>query len=80
MLNVLAHPQTTNIDETTRRNFVCSQALLVLNSTLLENLSIHSQLDGKAIQDYLYTLMEISNPISVFTNCQKRIIFQIPSD
>jgi len=68
MLNVLAHPQTTNIDETTRRNFVCSQALLVLNSTLLENLSIHSQLDGKAIQDYLYTLMEISNPISVFTN------------
>ena len=42
MLNALALPQTTNMDEIARRNFLCSQALTVLNSILLDNLLIHS--------------------------------------
>ena len=35
MLNALALPQTTNIDEVTRRNFLGSQALAFLNYNLL---------------------------------------------
>ena len=49
MLNALTHPQTTDIDKTTKRNFVGSQALPVLNSTLLENLSMNRQPDAEAI-------------------------------
>jgi len=49
MLNALALPQTTNIDKATRRNFVGSQALSVLNSTLPENLTMYGQSDTKTI-------------------------------
>jgi len=41
MLNALALPQTTNIDEIAKRDFLGSQALAILNSTLLDNLLIH---------------------------------------
>ena len=41
MLNALALSQTTDIDEINRRNFLDSQALTVLNFTLLDNLLIH---------------------------------------
>ena len=47
MLNALAHSQTTDIDETTRRKFVGSQALSVLNSTLPENLLMNRQPDAE---------------------------------
>jgi len=49
MLNALTHPQTTDINEITRRNLVGSQALSILNSTLLENLSMDKQPDAEAI-------------------------------
>jgi len=41
MLNALALPQTTDVDEIARKNFLGSQALTVLNSTLPDNLLIY---------------------------------------
>ena len=41
MLNALALPQTTDVDEIARKNFLGSQALAVLNSTLPDNLLIY---------------------------------------
>ena len=41
MLNALVLSQTTDVDEVTRRNFMGFQVLAVLNSTLLNNFSIH---------------------------------------
>jgi len=49
MLNALVLPQITNIDKTTGRNFVSSQALSVLDSTLPENLTIHGQSNTETI-------------------------------
>ena len=80
MLNALALSQTTDIDKTTKRNFVNFQALSVLNFTLPKNLTIHGQSDVKTIQTYLQTFIRIPSPISVFNDYQKTTIFQIPSD
>jgi len=41
MLNALALPQITNVDEIARRNFLGSQALTVVNSTLPDNLLMY---------------------------------------
>jgi len=49
MLNASALSQTTNVDEITRRNFLSSQALAILNSILLDNLLIYSQPNAKAL-------------------------------
>ena len=42
ILNTSALPQTTDVDEIARKNFLSSQALAVLNSTLLDNLFINA--------------------------------------
>jgi len=42
ILNALAFPQTTDINKIARKNFLGSQVLAVLNSTLPDNLLIHS--------------------------------------
>jgi len=41
MLNALVLSQTTDIDKIAKRNFLGSQVLAVLNSTLLDNLLMH---------------------------------------
>jgi len=41
MMNVLALLQTTDIDEIASRNFLGSQALAILNSTLSDNLLMY---------------------------------------
>ena len=48
MLNTLALFQTTNVDEMTR-NFLSSQVLAILNSTLPDNLLIYNQPNTKAL-------------------------------
>jgi len=53
MLSALAFSQTTNMDKITRKNFLSSQALDVLNSTLLDNLSMHNQPNAEALWAYL---------------------------
>jgi len=53
MLNTLALSQTTDVDEITRRNFSDFQVLAILNSTLLDNLLMHSQPNTKALSAHL---------------------------
>ena len=80
ILNALALPQIIDIDEITRKNFLDSQALAVLNSILPDNLLIHGQPNAKIFWAYLQTLIEMSGPASIFTDYQRTIIFQISSD
>jgi len=47
MLNVLALPQITDVDEIIRKNFLSFQALAVLNFILPDNLLIYSQFNAK---------------------------------
>ena len=42
-MNALGLSQTTNVDNVARRNFLGFQVLVVLNSTLLNNLLMYSQ-------------------------------------
>jgi len=49
MLNALELSQTTNVDEIARRNFLDSQALAVLNSTLPYHLLIYGQPNTMAL-------------------------------
>ena len=49
MLSTLAFPQTIDMDKVTRRNFLSSQALAVLNYTLPDNLSIYDQPSAEAL-------------------------------
>ena len=53
MLNDLTLSQTTDVDKTIRRIFLGFQALTVLNSTLSNNLLMHSQPNTKAFWAYL---------------------------
>jgi len=80
MLNTLALSQTTDVNEITRRNFLDSQVLAILNSTLLDNLLMHIQPNTKALSAHLWTLIEISSPVLVFVNYQRIVMFQISSD
>jgi len=80
MLNTLALPQTTDIDEITRRNFLDSQALTVLNFTLLDNLLIHGQSNAEALWAHFWTLMGIPGPVLIFADYQRIIISQISSN
>jgi len=52
MLNASALPQTTDVNEIARKNFLSSQALAVFNSTLLDNLLMHTQPNAKALWAY----------------------------
>jgi len=61
MLNALAFSQTTNIDEVTKKNFLC---LAVLNSTFLNNLLIYGQPNAKVF----WTLMRTPGLVLVFAN------------
>jgi len=49
MLNASVLPQTTDVNEIARKNFLGSQALVVFNSTLLDNLLMHGQPNAKAL-------------------------------
>ena len=49
MLNALALPQTTDVDKIARRNFLSSQALTVLDSTLPDNLLMYGQPNAEAL-------------------------------
>ena len=73
MLNALALPQTTDVDEIARRNFLSSQALTILNSILPDNLLILGQPN-------LWTLIAIPGLVLIFANYQRTIIFQISSN
>jgi len=53
MLNTLAFSQTTDMDEIAKEKFLSSQALAVLNSTLPDNLLIHSQPNAEAFWAHL---------------------------
>jgi len=66
MLNALILSQTTDINEITRRNFLSSQILAVLNFTLL--LLIYGQPNTKALWAYLQTLIGISGLVLVFAD------------
>ena len=68
------------MDRATKRNFVGFQALSVHNSTLLENLTMHSQSDTKTIQAYLQTFIGTPGLMLVLNDYQKTAIFQILSD
>ena len=69
--------QTTNVDNVARRNFLGFQVLVVLNSTLLNNLLMYSQPNAEIFWAHLWTFMEIPGLASVFTNYQRTITFQI---
>jgi len=47
LLNTLALPQTTDVDEITRRNLFNFQVLAILNFTLPDNLLMYNQLNTK---------------------------------
>jgi len=49
ILNVLALPQTTDVNGVIKKNFLDFQALAVLNSTLPNNLLIHSWPNAEAL-------------------------------
>jgi len=49
MLNALALPQTTDMNEIARKNFLGSQALAVYNSILPDNLLMHGQPNTEAL-------------------------------
>jgi len=49
MLSALVFLQTTDIDKVTRRNFLSFQAVAILNSTLLDNLSMYNQPNTQAL-------------------------------
>jgi len=68
MLDALAFPQTTNVDEIARRNFLGSQVPAVFNSILPNNLLIHSQPNTKVLWAHLLTLIGMSSPASIFAN------------
>ena len=53
MLNVLTLSQTTDMDKIARRNFLGSQVLAVLNSTLPNNLLIYGQPNAEALWAHL---------------------------
>jgi len=80
MLSTLTFPQTTDVNDITRRNFLSSQALAVLNFTLLDNLSMYDKPNVEALWAYLWTLIEIPDPMLIFANCQKIVIFQISNN
>ena len=81
MLNALILLQTTDINKVSRRNFLNSQVLATLNSTLLDNLLMHSQPNTEALWTYLQTLIKMSSSVSVFAdNYQRTITFQISGD
>ena len=63
ILNALALPYTTNMNEITRRNF-----LAIFNSTLPDNLSVHDQPNAETFWAYLWTLTGTPNLMSVFSN------------
>jgi len=68
MLNASVLPQTTNMDEIAKRNFLDSQALTVLDSTLPDNLLMHGQLNAKALWAHLQTLIGICGPALIFAD------------
>ena len=72
--------QTTNMDKIARRNFLDSQALTVLDFTLLNNLLMYNQPNTKALWAHLWTLMWMPGLLSIFTDYQRTITFQISSD
>jgi len=76
----LAFPQTIDVDEVARRNFLGFQALIILNSILPNNLLMHGQLNAGALWTYLWTLIETPGLASVFADYQRTIIFQISSN
>ena len=80
MLSALVLSQTTDVNETARRNFLGFQVMAVLNSTLLDNLLMYSQPNAETLWTHLQTLIKMSGLWSVFTNYQRTIIFQISSD
>ena len=75
MLNALALPQTTDVDEIARKKFLGSQALVFFNSILLDNLLIHGQSNAKAFWAYFWTLMRMPSPASIFVDYQRIITF-----
>ena len=77
MLNVSALSQTTNIDEIARKNFLGSQALVVFNFILPDNLLMHGQPNAEAHWAHLWTLIETSSSALIFADYQRIITFQI---
>ena len=68
ILNVPALPQTTNVNEIIRRNFLGFQVLVFLNSILLDNLLIYGQPNIKVIWAHLQTFMKTPSPTSIFAD------------
>ena len=68
MLNTLALPQTTDVDEIARRNFLGPQALAVPNSTLPDNLLMYGQFNTEILWAHLQTFIKISSLASIFAD------------